>query len=635
MKTINTIVGCVVVAITFSGCVTESLIQSKCEGLREEIRANLKSGDSRKRGSAFAELNYAIINGEIDVLVFLERTKVSLSLEERLKFVDCANLEYLLKSQQCPLPLDKYPGDSSGAIRAKILERSASLLPIATKEQKERIMNKMRSSSRYTHVDSEFFAKFLSGLDEKKLSEEWRSLWKCNEEVFVDVFVKKIQSADKLCELIGERNWQPASRAKVEGALMPKVQQLTDMQACWYALSSCEEDRVLNVNNHKLIVKMISVLTDKTRSDLADRYLGRWSHAYKAYYWWNDTPSYNLLNYGVACALTARDIGVARSISNLVLLNLEECRNYVPKNGAKWDENQEKRAANVMKLLISVAGDDWLESVLSRNKDCPSFVIACATPKMADKLLMASKVRNTNTQAALAKIATVDIKKFDEERVAKILSESKRKESSAFVLKGFYLGMPVDDAHVLLRHYFPESKISLVSDRKTGGTSIEIDPVKSDMAKEGEATDMYFCQADKNGKVFRLNFNKKILKKWFKYDVQTYREWAIMFGQQYKCDFRAYTPEKEYSSGSVFIKVSQEAYRYKNNMKEYVVTYFGKFDVYDPNEKDGWNAVGSGNAQVAREFGVAEGIRHYIYGGGWYNYIGAKEGSLRIEVVKD
>ena len=67
MKTINTIVCCLVAAVTLSGCVTESLVQSKCEGLREEIRANLKSGDSRKWRSAFAELNYAIVEGEIDV----------------------------------------------------------------------------------------------------------------------------------------------------------------------------------------------------------------------------------------------------------------------------------------------------------------------------------------------------------------------------------------------------------------------------------------------------------------------------------------------------------------------------------------------------------------------------------------
>lgn len=56
--------------------------------------------------------------------------------------------------------------------------------------------------------------------------------------------------------------------------------------------------------------------------------------------------------------------------------------------------------------------------------------------------------------------------------------------------------------------------------------------------------------------------------------------------------------------------------------------------VADPNEQDVLSAMNNGQLS-AQAFGVAEGIRNYIYGGGWSNYIGAKEGSLRIEIMKD
>lgn len=660
MKKRQVVMCCIMFAIAFSGCVSN-------EAIIAEISQTINS-------PGYIDSFYACdedeeVEGKLDRAISKgERWdafwgwKTIGKVEERMKFVDCANLTFFLNKEYYPIGTHKdYKGDKDGVIYSRVVKRIEGLLPTATSKQKRRIVHTMiagfnPSVSSHDHdaregttpMNVEFLKKVLSVLDEDEVADHiWKVLGKGYEaenkqevvDAFLDAFLKKVRSADKLRELVsGGANlkyFNHQQRSRVETALIDKVGQLKNLDGCYETLNVCNQDGLKSYSNPKLIAKMISILPDEKKRDLARFYLDRWGGGYRPKYWWGDPPSYNLLHYAVVCALTTKNTSVAKTISNEILAKLTACRNYTPDNGASWSDVHENKATGLVKKLISVAGEDWLKSVLASKEDCCSFVLSCATSDMANKLLMTNKISNPKTQAALAKIATVDIKKFDEERVAKILSDAKGKGGSTFVLKGFYLGMPINDAHVLLRHYFPESKISLVSDRKTGGTSIEIDPVKSDMAKEGEATDMYFCQADKNGKVFRLNFNKKILKKWFKYDVQTYREWAIMFGQQYKCDFRAYTPEKEYSSGSVFIKVSQEAYRYKNNMKEYVVTYFGKVDVYDPNEKDGWHAVGSGNAQVAREFGVAEGIRQYIYGGGWSNYIGAKEGSLRIEVVKD
>jgi hypothetical protein len=78
--------------------------------------------------------------------------------------------------------------------------------------------------------------------------------------------------------------------------------------------------------------------------------------------------------------------------------------------------------------------------------------------------------------------------------------------------------------------------------------------------------------------------------------------------------------------------VSQEAYRYKNNLKDYAVTYFGKIEVYDPNEKSGMNALRNNDLY---SFGVAEGVRFWINGGGWANSEGGKEGTLRVETMNE
>ena len=43
---------------------------------------------------------------------------------------------------------------------------------------------------------------------------------------------------------------------------------------------------------------------------------------------------------------------------------------------------------------------------------------------------------------------------------------------------------------------------------------------------------MHFCEADVNGVVYRLNFNVKMLKKWYQFDVQDYSEWAQKYAEE-------------------------------------------------------------------------------------------------------
>ena len=54
-----------------------------------------------------------------------------------------------------------------------------------------------------------------------------------------------------------------------------------------------------------------------------------------------------------------------------------------------------------------------------------------------------------------------------------------------------------------------------------------------------------FCYADKNGKIYQFNFGKKMLKKWYKYDVQTYMEWAHAYERETKIDMKFKLVEKD------------------------------------------------------------------------------------------
>ena len=201
--------------------------------------------------------------------------------------------------------------------------------------------------------------------------------------------------------------------------------------------------------------------------------------------------------------------------------------------------------------------------------------------------------------------------------ISALLAKADRMKDKTFVLKGFYLGMSVDEAAVLARHYLPKANVVV-----TGGNDIEIDVVHK---KEFDVQPMFFCRADDKHMVWQFNFDKRFLEQWFKYDVQTCREWAEAFGRENGFRFVRKCAEGKNTG----IAVSQEYFASTDAHKKFTIAYFGEKSVFDPHAKLTLEAMTANPLEA----GKIEGARAWV-NNGWENDTGAREGTLRLELIK-
>ena len=181
-------------------------------------------------------------------------------------------------------------------------------------------------------------------------------------------------------------------------------------------------------------------------------------------------------------------------------------------------------------------------------------------------------------------------------------------------MQGFFLGMDWEDMKTVLSHHFPEYEIN---ERRDGNESDSAYVVY--ISKQ--ATPFCFASA-KDKKVYRFNFGKQVLKKWYKYDVQDYREWARMFSRENKIDMKykmidekVEVPEHDLSQFYT-VWFHQESYQFKHNAKEYRLTYFGEEKDYTAHGGIGGAVI---KAMAAREF----------------RYIRDDPGTLRAAIERD
>jgi hypothetical protein len=257
------------------------------------------------------------------------------------------------------------------------------------------------------------------------------------------------------------------------------------------------------------------------------------------------------------------------------------------------------------------------EKILLKNKEGWKRIVSDICPESALKLLKMQQLKNVDLEVELAKIASPekitlehfsavksetaklilkrrmsqevrnDLLKKEKEEIANLITKSKKYSEDTFSLNGFYLGMPIEDAKVLVEFYLPNSKVVITKEN-----NIEIDVEKKDGLSKyiDAAPPMYFCRANAHGKVYLFNFDKRFLRKWFSYDVQNHEEWVATFAREYNYDFRS---KPLYDINRVrlsSIEVSQEHYVYRNNKKGYVVAYYGEKsvskDFHTPNNID-------------------------------------------------
>ena len=179
-------------------------------------------------------------------------------------------------------------------------------------------------------------------------------------------------------------------------------------------------------------------------------------------------------------------------------------------------------------------------------------------------------------QLIFSKLSAADkntIRGSSAEKCKQMIEFAKSKSKETFEMHGFYLGMSMDDAELLVMYYFPE--LEAAEKRDDDGE------YKLDISDQGAP----FCWADKNRKVYQFNFGKKLLKKWYKYDASTIRDWAKAYSREHGIDLKldfinrsdtVYLPNAMLQAEPYHVSLHQEIWTYKNGMKNYRLTYFGE-----------------------------------------------------------
>ena len=338
------------------------------------------------------------------------------------------------------------------------------------------------------------------------------------------------------------------------------------------------------------------------------------------------------------------------------------CRKH---KGWKWTA-QDVRQANMIVAMWKGRITDSMREQALMQVDSPyagQYLLGGVSPEMAYRLITSKKIEWIFLVTELAKKIDpdkIDLDLYDllrnfesaqkvlasrapasvqhqiqarrEQAIAELLQKAKTNGAKTFELKGFYLGMPIKDAKKLVEYYLPDAKVVVTSEN-----NLEINPKTKKLfldSMDADPQEMYFCQADKAGKVWRLNFDKRFLKKWFSYDVQDWHEWVREYGKEFQFDFRQITVEKKVSNDhyQIYMNYSQPAYRYRHNKKGFIVSYYGKLKTDGFVDVDASDVFAGGFRAERVGFGIGadKKLREFFENGD-----GAKEGTLRVEVLKD
>ena len=324
--------------------------------------------------------------------------------------------------------------------------------------------------------------------------------------------------------------------------------------------------------------------------------------------------------------------------------------------GDSWDKEDQQLFDWLVSEIECLDEQEFQSAYLAQNLKNWDFIMNRVSPELSAKLLLEGVITNRQLELALVKksapdMITVDLYKmlrsesaksalFDrapksiqqeiramlDEEIDSLVAKAYLHSGETMTIKGFYLGMPISDALLLARATMQELEFSMAGN----GLSINM-----------KGTGMLFCIADEEGNVTRFNFCKKLLKKWFKYDVQTEQEWIQCFADEYCCDFRSKCVSECESNGDASISVVQWYYTYKNNSKGYRVSYFIEPDITDYN-KDPETLRGYGRASkdfmMLLSYGMKakeiETVRNWLKTK-FVNGNGADADTLRLELLKE
>ncbi len=309
-----------------------------------------------------------------------------------------------------------------------------------------------------------------------------------------------------------------------------------------------------------------------------------------------------------------------------------------------WGNEDIKQATKLVERFPQIS-DAAYGILVCQNGMGWKYLLKKITPEVAYRILAERKIVSEGLEAELAKMLpaekidmkiyesvhsdaaqkiiiakmSADMKKSVAEKNIKAFTLVEEKAKAAaketFELQGFYLGMDWEDMKTVLAHHFPDLEIKEERD----GESNDDDYI---IVLPNQRSPFCYASAN-NKKVYQFNFGKKILKKWYVYDAQTFRDWAYTYSRESKIDMKYMQIQKEAEvhdsmdlSRSYRVWFHQESYQYKHNAKGYRLTYFGE-------EKDFTGYGGLGGALI-KEKAASQ-----------FRYVRGDPGSLRAEIDND
>ena len=232
-----------------------------------------------------------------------------------------------------------------------------------------------------------------------------------------------------------------------------------------------------------------------------------------------------------------------------------------------------------------------------------------AADKGDEKAIQWLKTTQHATETAQNKVTEADV----QAKKARELIEKANQQSDIFVVGGFYIGMPVADAEFLIRFYCPDVKVhSSLVENDIAGTPHKVMENGLWLDEEHQC----FCKTDKAAKVIRLNFEGKVLEKFFNYGEISPEKWVHRFIEDKGGSFVSDDIHKVEIKNDKVITVEQPVWRIFLN-RGVKMSFFGQ-------EK------GMVDESVSLfDFGMVNYMRDYMIQ--YMNDEGGKVGTLRLE----
>lgn len=427
-----------------------------------------------------------------------------------------------------------------------------------------------------------------------------------------------------------------SQRGTVERRLLSMLDKVTDEQIIEKILAAHNQSGMRLVDKPEQRILLVKKLPESKMVELALANIKEHS-----VYEWNK-GDLAALETGIGIIAHIKDAKSSAKIVASILAKIadyrKECKDSWTMSWGKSDEEQAKKLiAGLPKLPDTV-----IAALVCLNETTWKYLIDKVTEDSAYNILTQGKAKSDELEVALVKKLSApkvdmkvfagvktdagkkavmaampaEVKKAAQESTAKalaaVMDKAKEARKETFEMHGFYLGMDWEDMKLVLSHHFPDYEITETRD----GDGKDADYVVY-ITKQSTP----FCYASaEDKKIYQFNFGKLVLKKWYKYDVQTFMEWARAYSRETGIDMKYKMLEKDTEvydmSTSYKVWFHQESYQYKHNTKEYRLTYFGE-------EKDYTFHGGLGGALIKERAAQA------------FRYLRDNPGTLRAGIERD